>query len=233
MLWSYIKSSYTFCCTDCKKFKYFNFGHFLTVSFDLILLSCTHPLNNIWFGIYHLPESMWVQHKKLNREWGLDLTNSQFSSTSTSPFIFSFSLMCFSLYIKTLNFFEMSYTTVIFLWLYWWCLEKIKWFRYQFYIILTCLFCTSVSKALTGDSHLQSVCCIAFDQAVFKIERFYLDETMCVRSNTSLQSDSYRKWDNLCWSTLCRSQNENVTTSHTVANYLFLCVPLKPPWCSE
>lgn len=103
-LWSYITSSYTFCCTDCKKFKYFNFGHFLTVSFDLILLSCTHPLNNIWFGIYHLPESMWVQHKKLNREWGLDLTNSQFSSTSTSPFIFSFSLMCFSLYIKTLNF---------------------------------------------------------------------------------------------------------------------------------
>lgn len=51
---------------------------------------------------------------------------------------------------------------------------------YKFHIILTPPFCKSVSKALIGDPALrvQSVCCIAFDQAVHKIECFDLDETI-------------------------------------------------------
>lgn len=36
----------------------------------------------------------------------------------------------------------------------------------------------NLSKALIGDPCLQSVCCITFDQAVLKIEFFYLDETI-------------------------------------------------------
>lgn len=66
-------------------------------------------------------------------------------------------------------------------------LQKIKCFTYHLHIILTPYFGKSYKLALIADLRLQPVCRIAFDQAVLKIDCFYLDETIQKRFWFSLQ----------------------------------------------